>query len=70
MIVGVMKVLGIFDKGSLDGVSGVKLQSKKPEEKVGGEKNGIWGNLEKFVVKEKFRGEWDGNSGMNVGLKL
>ena len=24
LIMGVMKVLGIFDKGSLDGVSGVK----------------------------------------------
>lgn len=71
LIMGVMKVLGIFDKGSLDGVSGVKLQSKKPREKVGGEKNGIWGTLEKFVVKEKFRGgEWYGNSGRNVGLKF
>lgn len=70
MILGVMKVLGIFDKGSLHGLSGVKLQSKKPQEKVGGEKNGIWGTLEKFVVKEKFRGEWYGNSGRNVGLKL
>ena len=31
---GVMKVVGIFDKRSLDGVAGVKPQSKKAQEKM------------------------------------
>lgn len=38
MVMGVMKVVGIFDKRSLDGVAGVKPQSKKAQEKMGGEK--------------------------------
>lgn len=38
MVIGVTDIIGVFDKSSLDGVVAVKPQSKKAQEKMGGNK--------------------------------